>query len=179
MKTITLTAPAKATKDCFTDFYRDPSLDTLLPKEQPAQSGDITTIKLNKEQTFLEMAQEYLGTTDPKKIEKHCLTLPMVEKIIAEYPNELHTNGRLNFFFVKSKDGVSVVDAARGYQRWGAVVYRLKDSYHWRVGDIFLVRNLGHSESSDSLSLESRVAELEAWRERMAKWLNKIDDIQS
>ncbi len=137
---------SKPTKDCFKDFwYRDSDFDNLLPKTQPAQEGEITVLTPGKEMTFLEMAQEFLGTQDPEKIKKYCLTLPMVEEIIATRENELETTGYANFFFVENKDGgVSVAGVfRRGVGRpWDARVDELADVYRWYADDRLVVCNL-------------------------------------
>lgn len=180
MKKITLSAPAKATKNCFVGsnwLHRDSDFDSWLPKTQPAQQGEITVITRDKEQTFLEMAQEYLGTTDPEKIKPYCLTLPMVEKMIEERREELCTEGWANFFFVetgKEEEPVSVAHVRRDAPGWSADVGRFGDDGRWHAGPRLLVRNLdasklGNSGPSDTQSLELRLQALEEWRERVQK----------
>ena len=139
-----LTTPTKATKDCFKGFsYRDSDFDNWLPKVQPAQSGDITIKQNQKEMTFLEMAQEYLGTTDVEEIKKHTLTLPMVEELVKNHESELRTDGCANFFFVEdNKEGVSVGYVFRGGRAWRARVNSLGLGSRWGAGDRFLLRDL-------------------------------------
>lgn len=175
-------APAKKTKDCFKDFeYRDSDLNAWLPKEQPATEGEVTVIERTKEQTFLEMAQEYLGTTDTKQIAKHALTLPMVEKLIENADaNGLRTDGYHNFFFVEDNDGgVSVASVDRGDSRWFAYVDRHGSRWHafvfrlglggrWYTDYRLLIRNLDAKtlgRSGPVSDLEERVARLEKWVE--------------
>ncbi|MHB8674636.1 MAG: hypothetical protein ACYDAK_13295 [Candidatus Limnocylindrales bacterium] len=147
-----ITAQAKLTKNCFKGFsYRDPDIDTWLPKKQPALSGTITVIQLKKEMTFLEMAKEYFGTTDVEEIKKHTLTLPMVEELIKNHESELKTDGWGNFFLVESNDGVSVAYVIRVDSRWNANVRRLDGDNRWDAGFRLLVRGL---EPTDTLSLD-------------------------
>lgn len=181
MKTIQLTAPEKNTKDCFKDFvYRDSDFDALLPKKQPEQSGAVSVIIRDKNQTFLEMAQEYLGTQDPHKIKQYCLTLPMVEKLIEEHSNELRTDGYANFFFVETgneDNPVSVACVDRGDSRWCAHVSWLGYDCRWDAAFRLLVRNLDTRVLSDTrtlvlgdfTALEKRVADLEAWKARISE----------
>lgn len=184
MKTIQLTAPKKNTKDCFMDFaYRDSDFDALLPKKQPEQSGAVSVIIRDKDQTFLEMAQEYLGTQDPHKIKQYCLTLPMVEKLIEEHSDELRTDGYANFFFVETgndKDPVSVAIVSRVTSGWYAGARRLGRGRRWFADFRLLVANLdtstlGNSDPvlGDFTALEKRVADLEAWRDGITKALNR------
>lgn len=148
MKNIQMRAPAKLTKDCLAGsswYYRDSDLDAWLPKKQPAQEGKVTVIIRDKEQTLLEMAQEYLGTTDPEKIKPYCLTLPMAEKMIEERSAELRTDGYANFFFVETgneEEPVSVADVDRGDPRWYANVRRLGSDDRWHADRRLLVCNL-------------------------------------
>ena len=168
-----ITSLQKKTKDCFKDFYyRDSRFDTWLPKNQPAQSGEITVLQNKKEMTFLEMAQEYFGTTDIEELKKHALTLPMVEEMIAKHKSELGVTGWGNFFFMENKDGsVSVGSVARVERAWFAYVYRLGDYYRWSADNRLLVRNLGTLESSGPLTLEARITSLEAFEKRVRGFL--------
>ncbi len=152
---------SKLTKNCFKDFwYRDSDFDTLLPKEQPAREGEITVHTLGKEMTFLEMAQAFLGTQDPNEIKKHCLTLPMIEEMIATRENELETTGWANFAFVENKDGgVSVADVYRygDVRPWRAGVYELASGNRWCADYRLMVlatsdtRALGTSDTASEL----------------------------
>jgi len=163
MKTIKLSALEKLTKDCFKDFYyRDEDFDNLLPKKQPKQSGGISIIQLERQMTFLEMAQEYLGTTDVEEIKKHTLTLPMIEKLIKDHEDELATSGWGNFFFVKSNDGVSVGSVDLDERDWDAGVFTLGNDYRWDADNRLLVRNLDTLMLDPVLDLQKRVAILEA-----------------
>lgn len=162
-------APKKNTKDCFKDFYyRDSNFDAWLPKVQPARAGDVTVLELTKEMTFLEMAEHFLGTTDPKEIRKHALTLPMVEKMVESADtNGMHTNGYGNFFFVENEDGsVSVGRVGRGVgdRRCRADVYELSDGDRWRADFRLVVCNLDtrNLETSVPVSdLEARISTIE------------------
>lgn len=149
-----ITALAKATKDCFTDFmYRDSSFDNWLPKEQPAQEGEISVIKLDSPMTFLQMAQKYLGSNDIEVIKKHILTLPMVEKLVAEYESDIETTGWTNFFFLENlenKGGVSVGGVDRDGRGWFAFVDSLDRDYVWYAGSRLLVCNLDTKTLSPS-----------------------------
>lgn len=139
-------APKKLTKDCFKDFaYRDSSFDSLLPKVQPAQEGEITVLQLPHDMTFKEMATHFFGSDDITVIKKHVLTLPMVEKMIAERENELETMGWGNFAFMENKDGsVSVAYVPRyGIGRsWYAYVLVLAYGLRWDAGVRLIVSNL-------------------------------------
>jgi hypothetical protein len=161
-------AKSKLTENCFTDSswsYRDSDFDVWLPKKQPEQEGEITVIVRDKYQTFLEMAQEYIGTTDPEKIKPHCLTLPMVEEMIEKHSADLQTLGHSNFFFVENEDGsVSIAGVYRGDPRWNAFVYGIDRGFR-RIADLrLLVRNLDASKFEDLepvLNFDSRIAKLE------------------
>lgn len=148
MKNIQMKAPTKLTKNCFTRsswYYRDSDLDAWLPKKQPAQEGKVMVIIRDKEQTFLEMAQQYLGTTDPEKIKPYCLTLPMAEKMVEERSAELRTDDYTNFFFVETGNEEEPVSVARVYRdgpRWYASVDRLGSDRRWHAGPRLLVCNL-------------------------------------
>lgn len=143
-------SPAKLTENCFKDFwYRDSDFDHWLPKKQPAQEGEITVLTLGKQMTFLEMAQEFLGTQDPKEIKKYCLTLPMIEEMVKNHSVELDTNGYGNFAFVDNgdPDGENPVSVAHVYRGdgarpWYAYVYELANSACWRADDRLMVCNL-------------------------------------
>ena len=144
----------KLTTDCFKDFgYRNSDIDKWLPKEHPAQDCEITIIKPETDMTFLEMAQKYLGTTDPKEIKKHCLTLPMVEEMIKNADtNGMVTNGYGNFFFTEDGDGsVSVGHVDRVGSRWGARVFRLDYGGRWGADDRLLVCNLSGASTLEPL----------------------------
>jgi len=144
-----LSAPQKKTKDCFKDFaWRDSDIDARLPITQKAQKGEVSVIQLETEMTFLEMAQKYIGSTDPKEIKKHTLTLPMVEEMINNHSDQLRTDGWGNLAFVEDSDGsVSGLDVGRGGGRWGAGVRRLDSGYRWDAVSRLLLRN------SDTLKL--------------------------
>lgn len=150
-----ITTSQKKTSECFKDFYyRVSYIDSWLPKTQQKCEGDVSVITLDKPMTFLEMAQEYLGSTDVEVIKKHTLTLPMVEELISKHKDSLNTDGYGNLFFVESEDGVSVGFVYRDSRDWNAHVYRLDDGYRWSAGNRLLVRNLGTLESSDTLTLD-------------------------
>ena len=157
-----ITAPAKLTKHCFKDFaYRNSNIDVWLPEKQPKQSGEVTVIVRTKDQTFIEMAEQYIGSSDPAILKKHTLTLPMVEKLIQDAEaNGLCTDGWGNFFFVEDKDdGVSVARVNRDGSRWYADVHRLGRDRRWDAGIRLLVRNVDASKlgRSDTFSLEQAV----------------------
>lgn len=159
-----ITAQTKLTKDCFKDFsYRDSDFDNWLPKGQPAMSGEVSVKILGKAMTFLEMAQEYLGTTDIEKIKKHTLTLPMVEEMVKNNASELDTKGYANFFFVESDAflSVSVGRVHRGGRGWRAGVLSLGDGTRWDAGDRLFLRNFGTLEHSDTPALSEAIAIVE------------------
>lgn len=165
-----LTSPKKPTKDCFTDFaYRSSYFDTWLPKTQPAQKGEITVWQFPKPMTFKEIAVHFFGSDDIEVIKKHVLTLPMVEKMIAERASELETSGWNNFFFVKNDDGgVSVGYVRRDERRWRAIVSELSRGSRWSADGRLLVCNLDTGVGSDALALSPDAVELDHER-RIAK----------
>src|SRR3990167_3847238 len=137
-----ITAPQKETKDCFKNFGWRDDMDTLLPITQKAQKGEVSVIQLETEMTFLEMAQKYIGSTDPKKIKKHTLTLPMVEVVIEYHSDKLRTDGWGNLAFVENSDGsVSVLNVGRSGGRWHGYVYRLDGGSRWSAEDRLLLRS--------------------------------------
>lgn len=151
-----ITAKAKATKDCFKDFYyRDSYLNKWLPKEQPAREGEVTVLSLDKEMTFLEMAEHFLGTKDPAEIKKYTLTLPMVEKLVENAEaNGLRIDGWGNFFFVENADGsVSVANVNRNASQWNVNVNELADSYRWHADNRLMVWQLDTRANLDSMTL--------------------------
>jgi hypothetical protein len=148
------------TKNCLKNFaYRDDSIDNLLPETQPDLKGKVTVHTLGKSMTFIEMAQEFIGSTNVEEIKKHTLSLPMVEKMIAEREDELENTGWGNFAFVENADGsVSVLHFVLFDGRWSAYVNRLGCGDGWLAENRLLLRN---SDASETLYLEERVARLE------------------
>ena len=150
----------KATADCFTNtkryYYRDSDLDRWLPKNQRAGvEGSVTAYQLEKELTFKEIAQAFLGIDEANldDIAKaliaggHTVVLTQIETLIerteAGEKTELLTNGYGNFFFVEDNKGrVSVVRVRRyDVRQWCVGVGGLDDVDRWRVVHRFFSRN--------------------------------------
>lgn len=168
----------KLTKDCFTSSmwgYRSSNFDAWLPKEQIVAESNIITKILKKPMTFLEMAQEFCGSTDPKELKKYALTLPMIEELIkrqSKGEETVDTKGNYNFFFVKdADDGVSVGCVFRGERDWDPSIDRLGDGFRWRADSRLLVPNLDTSilESSDTASFDEAVKIVKAAGYQVAK----------
>src|SRR3990167_5722070 len=125
------------------------------PSEWTKQDlGVVTCHKRTKDQTFLEMCEEFMGTRDPKELVKYSFTLPQIEEMTKE-PEKygLRTDTWTNFFLVPNKEGgVSVVPVPRPDSRWDFDAYGLGLAYVWNVGLRFFSRNLT-LRPSDTLTL--------------------------
>lgn len=154
----------KKTADCFTDpkrySYRDRSLDSLLPENQPAQPKSTFAVgRLETPATFKMAVESFLGVIGEipllakTLIERgHTTTLPTIESLIEQQEAgkdvDLRTDGWANFFFVEEKaekegedPGVSVVYVLRDDGRWAVDVYRLDDDGGWGPELHFFFRN--------------------------------------
>lgn len=139
-------------------YYRDPNVDSWLPKMSPAAGeGKLSVYQLEKEMKFKEVALAILGIDDSLAsgvdvarglIEDRRTTAPaqiqnLIERTDAGEDTGLRTDGWGNFFFVENKEGgVSVVRVGRsGDGRWSVGVRRLDYGGRWRVESRFFSRN--------------------------------------
>lgn len=159
----------KPTKSCFVGpkyAYRDSDIDKWLPKEQEIiEDVRFISHSFDRPKTFKEFYGDNPDT----------FSLVEIENLIDRTDKGedcLKTDGRYNFFPVKSKDGISVVHAIRnGDRRWYVGVDRFDDECRWIVEFRFFSRN-STLKPSDT-SLENRISSLEGKLKRIAEIINE------
>jgi hypothetical protein len=125
-------------------FYYVDSDISLLPDTFEEKIGKYGSRKLEKPMTFAEMQKEYTPAI---------FTLGDVYNAIKT--GQCLGNGYANFFFVLNKDGtVSVVRVRRYDWLWCVYVDRLDCDGRWSAECRLFIRNSGHSESPETLTLD-------------------------
>ncbi len=150
--------------------YRDPDIDSWLPKMQPASAaGTAVGYGLGEELTFAGMCRAALKIADDAPLDeverllkerKHVLTLQQLDDMIERQekfvnsrnnpqPGEdvgLRTDGLANFFPVLDKDGKVCVARVPRDGKWHRFVRRLGNDYVWTRGRRLF---LGNSDASN------------------------------
>jgi len=145
--------------------YRDPDIDSWLPKMQPASAAATAVVYgLGESLTFAGMCRAALRIADDAPLDEverllkernHVLTLQQLDDMIerqekfvnsrnSPQPGEdvgLHTDGLANFFPVLDKNGkVGVVRVPRD-GKWHRFVRRLGNDYVWTRGRRLVLSN--------------------------------------
>lgn len=130
-------------KKCFQSFgYRDSDLDSWLSKELPiVEDGKVSYKTLEKDMTFKEMVQEFLGSTDIEVIKNHSFSLQQIEKMTKDPEKyRLLTNGYANIFLIIDGDKVFGLSVLRR-DDWRVFICSFGYVGVWSPGRRFFSRN--------------------------------------
>jgi len=130
----------------------------------------VSVYETEKSMTFHQMFGEIVGTPAEEKLKAHVFEEAEMDALLQQGIG-LDKNGLGNFFPVEDENGlVSVADVHWSGARWYRYRYSLDhDAYVWYPGYRLVVSNSDSLtlEKTDTLSLASLTARVEAWKRKV------------